>query len=517
MKFDKKSNIFITFTENIYMKKNNLMSGMLVLAVGSVLAKLFSAIYRIALTRVLGGEGIGLYQLIFPLYSLCVVLATAGLPMAISKVIAKHKNAERAVVKKCVFMISVVSIVLTLILILSSRGLAVMQGAQEIYICYIILAPSIIFVAIASVLRGYFQGVQNFNPSAISNIVEQFVKLVLGLILSIYLVRWGLIASIVGAVVGILVSEIVSVLVLWLTYRRQNKSSEHIDINVKEIVVDILPITLTNIILPIATFVDSLLVVNLLEVSFNHSMAVFLYGLESGAVSSLVGLPTIFSFAIASVLLPNIAKNGSNGDAHLTLAIKVVLIISLPCVLAFIFMPDRLINLLYGDRLNGYGVEGVNVCYRLLAISGLGVVFLAVSQVFSTALQAVDKRYVTIRNLVIGVVVKFVIEVIFLPSIAVNIFALAIANTACYITMMVLNYIEIREQYSMLLEHDFWGKLTLANVLLVVVLLGVLSIGSSAVNTLMAIGLAGVVYLFALYRCRIICKTDIAIMKYKVK
>ena len=74
------------------MKKDNLMKGALVLSVGAILAKIFSAIYRIGLTRILGGEGIGLYQLVFPLYSLCVVLATAGLPMAISKVIAKSKT-----------------------------------------------------------------------------------------------------------------------------------------------------------------------------------------------------------------------------------------------------------------------------------------------------------------------------------------------------------------------------------------------------------------------------------------
>ena len=499
------------------MKKNNLMSGALILSVGAVLAKVFSAIYRIALTRILGGEGIGIYQLIFPLYALCVVLATAGLPMAISKVIAKHKNAEKTVVKKCMLFVSLVSLVLTLILVLTSKGLAILQGVEEISICYIILAPTIIFVAGASVLRGYFQGKQNFTPSAVSNILEQFVKLVFGLVLSLILLRVSLMASIIGAVISIVVSEIVSLVVLFFIYIRHKKTDAPASVDTKEIVKDILPITLTNIIMPIATFVDSLLVVNLLEINFNQSMAVFLYGLESGAVSSLVSLPTIFSFALASVILPNIANMGENKNHNLSFAIKIVLLISVPCVLAFIFMPDRLIGLLYADRLDGYGVEGLNICYRLLSISGLGVVFLAVSQVYSSSLQAIDKRYVTIRNLAIAVVVKFVIELAFMPSVAVNIYALAIANTACYITVMVLNHFEIRESFNLDLNSDFFGKLALSNSVLVLVLLGILSVGNSTLNTLLAICFAGVSYIFALFKFNIFNRRDKAIIKYKLK
>ena len=167
------------------MKKSGILSGALILSIGGVLSKIFSAIYRIALTRILGGVGIGIYQLIFPFYSLCVVLATAGLPMAISKVISKHKGNESAVIKKCFIFTAIISLTLTFILLISSKGLAILQGQRDIAICYIILAPTIIFVGAASVLRGYFQGKHNFTPSAVSNIFEQFIKLVAGLILSL--------------------------------------------------------------------------------------------------------------------------------------------------------------------------------------------------------------------------------------------------------------------------------------------------------------------------------------------
>ena len=312
------------------MKKNEFLSGAIILAFGGVLAKIFSAIYRIVLTRVLGGEGIGIYQLIFPIYSLFVILATAGLPMAISKVVAKSNLGKEHIVKKCFKFTSVIALTLSFILIILSRKLAMLQGETNIEICYIILAPTIIFVTASSVLKGYFQGKHNFKPSAISNIIEQFCKLTLGLILSLSLIQFGLLYAIIGAVVGIVVSEIASFVVLLIFYNK-NKSinNEHSNVEIKEIIKDVLPITLTNIILPIATFIDSLLVVNLLKVNFTKSVSIFLYGLESGAVASLVGLPTIFSFAIASVILPNLtsSKNIFNSNRNLSLAIKCILII----------------------------------------------------------------------------------------------------------------------------------------------------------------------------------------------
>ncbi len=499
------------------MKKNNVLTGALIMSVGGILAKLFSAIYRIGLTRVLGGVGIGIYQLIFPLYSLCVVLATAGLPMAISKVIVKNKGKEKSVIKKCFVFSAVVSLTLTFLLILFSKPLASIQGSKDISICYIILAPSIIIVSFISVLRGYFQGKQNFIPSAISNIAEQFVKLVLGLILTLSLSRIGLMPAIVGAVVSIVVSEIVSLIILLLYFKNKKPTIEsQEDINLKGMLRDILPITLTNIILPIASFIDSLLVVNLLSVSFTRDMSVFLYGLESGAVSSLVTLPTIFSFAIASVILPNIAnlKSDYSKAKSLSFSIKIILIICVPCVICFTLIPNRLIELLYADRLNGMGVGGLNVAYRLLTLSGFGVIFLAINQIYSSSLQAIDQRRITIRNLLIGVLVKFVIELLFMPSRMVNIYALSVANTACYLTVMCLNHFEIRENFKLQIGFNFVAKILLANCCMIVALICVMLLSNTWINTLLAIFVAMVVYLFVIYKVKIFERQELAIMKY---
>lgn len=499
------------------MKNNNLISGALILSVGSMLAKVFSAVYRIVLTRILGGVGIGIYQLIFPLFSLCVVLSTAGLPMAISKVIAKNKGKEKTVLKKCFMFSAIISLTLSFLLIAFSKPLALLQGKSDIAICYVILAPTIIFVSFASVLRGFFQGKHNFVPSAVSNIIEQFAKLVLGLVLTLFLIKVSLMTAIIGAVVGIVASEIVSLFVLWLFFKKHKLKSNSENVDLKGVFKDIIPITLTNVILPIATFIDSLLVVNLLSISFTREMSIFMYGMESGAVSSLVSLPTIFSFAVASVILPNLTKtnSGFNKNQNLSFAIKVVLIICVPCVLCFLLIPNRLIEVLYADRLNGFGVGGLNIAYRLLSISGLGIIFLAINQIYSSSLQAVDERSVTIRNLLIGVGVKFFIELIFMPSKLVNIYALAVANTACYLTVACLNHFEIRQHFKFNLSFMFAGKLILSNCLMLAALISVMMLGKTWTNTLLALCVAAIVYLVCLFKFKIFNRKEMATIKFR--
>ena len=517
----KNQNNFNVFTKNIFMKTKNLMSGALVLVVGGILAKVFSAIYRIILTRILGGVGIGIYQLIFPIYSLCVVLATAGLPMAISKVIAKNKGCEKSVVKKCVVCFSVVALALSLFMVVASKGLAWLQGNSDIYIAYIILAPTILFVAISSVLRGYFQGIKNFTPSAVSNIVEQFVKLMFGLVLSLVLIQQSLMFAIIGAIVGIVVSELVSVLILIINYKKSIKNSKNCDLNIsfKEISKDILPITLTNLILPLSSFIDSVLVVNLLKINFSAQTSVFLYGLESGAVATLISLPTIFSFAIASAIMPSMSckENIINKNNRLNLMLKIVLVIAIPCVVCFIFFPNKLIEVLYGNRLLEFGLNGSKISSKLLILSSFGVVGLTLNQVYSTSLQAMNYRRITIKNLAVAVFIKFIIQLLFMPFKSLNIYALAVANTLCYLLVCYLNNNQINKVFKIKIDSMFWGKLLLCNFVMILFMLGVFMLGSGLMYTISAFVVSVVVYLASLYFIKVLNKKDLAIFKYRLK
>lgn len=503
------------------MKTNSEISGALILVVSGVLAKVFSALYRIILTRILGGVGIGIYQLIFPIYSLFVVLTTAGLPMAISKVIAKHKGCEKTVVKKCIVCFSFIAVVLALILTILSKGLAHLQGQTQIFVCYIILAPSILFVSLSSVLRGYFQGIKAFTPSAVSNVVEQIVKFALGLLLSIIFIKYDLLYAIIGAVVGIVISEIISLLILLYNYKIFAKKSKNCNINIsfKEIFKDILPILLTNLILPLSSFIDSILVVNLLKINFSQQTSVFLYGLEGGVVSTLVSLPTIFSFAIASAIMPNMSANESliNKNNKLNFMVKIILIIVIPCVINFIFFPNKLIFALYGTRLINSEINGNLIAGKLLILSSFGMLGLTLNQIFSTSLQAMNYRKITIKNMAVAVFVKFAIQLIFMPFKALNIYALAIANTMCYLIVFYLNSRHINKVFKIELSCNFLAKILLCNLGMVLSLISLFLICKGIICSIIAFIIGTIIYVILLIKLNLFNKKDIAMLKYKIK
>lgn len=502
------------------MKNNNLLFGTIVLTAGGLLAKIFSAIYRIALTRILGGVGIGMYQLIFPIYSLFVVLSTAGIPMAVSKVVAKNKGNKKTVLKKCMRYVLFISLVLTLFLIIFSKIFATIQHVKELYVCYLILSPTLIFIGVSSVYKGYFQGIKNFNPSAISNIIEQLVKLFLGLILSAILIKFGIFQSIIGAIIAIVVSEIVSYIILFGCFKK-NKSFENeksLDLKFKDIFNDVFPIMLTNIILPISSFVDSFLVVNLLKVNFSTEMSVYLYGLESGAVSSLINIPTIFSFSLATVLMPSICGcvGKINKNNCLNLSLKLSLIVVIPCILCFIFFPERIITVLYGNKLSDFGLNGVEIASKLMILSSFGVLGLVVNQVLSSTLQASNYKRTTIVNFSVAVCVKFVFEIIFMLFKSINIYALAISNTICYLVVTFLNYQKIKDEFVVKFRFNFVGKVMIANLVMIVSILIIQLINPGVLNIVFAFIVGAFVYLYLILKLNILNRKEKAMIKYRM-
>lgn len=207
------------------MKKNirYLFTGAGMLAAASVAAKLLGALYRVPLTNVLGGEGMGLYQLVFPLYTLLLTVSSGGLPVAISRLVAvkladgDERGATR-VLKVSLVALSVAGLAGTALLLIFGGAAAAIQGNAEAKIAYYGIAPAVLFVAIISCFRGYFQGRENMLPGAVSQLTEQAGKLVFGLYFAIKLMPRGYAYGVFGALVGVSLSELLAAVILALTY-----------------------------------------------------------------------------------------------------------------------------------------------------------------------------------------------------------------------------------------------------------------------------------------------------------
>lgn len=211
------------------------LTGAGMLAACSAAAKLLGAMYRIPLTGVLGGEGMGLYQMVFPLYTLLLTASSGGLPVAIARLVAvRLADGDEAgtskVLKVAVASLSALGAAGTLVLAACGKAIARAQGNPDAGLAYLAIAPSVFFVAVLGCYRGYYQGRANMLPSAASQLVEQTVKLTAGLAFARLLSPRGVKFAAAGALAGVTLGELVATLALAIMYavrstRRKNRSA----------------------------------------------------------------------------------------------------------------------------------------------------------------------------------------------------------------------------------------------------------------------------------------------------
>ena len=187
--------------------------GAAALAVISIISKLLGALYRIPLTNVLGAEGMGVYQTVFPIFTVLLMICGGGMTGAVSRTVAKYSARGRHAEVKDIFLASSLpllafSIVAATGVIVFRSGIAGLQGVPKASIAYLALCPSLVFCSVISVLRGIFQGRNMMIPSGISQLVEQGIKLALGLFFGKLMMPRGVEYAVFGALLGVAVSEI---------------------------------------------------------------------------------------------------------------------------------------------------------------------------------------------------------------------------------------------------------------------------------------------------------------------
>lgn len=499
--------------------KSSIFRNLSWVVISSVVAKILGGAYRIVLTRILGTD-IGLYQMVFSAYSFLVILVSSGIPLAISNIISRQKNinSQQKTMYGAIAVLLSVSGVLSLILALGSKGLALLQGEGRISLCYLILAPSLLLSSGSAILKGYFQGIKKFNISAISGIFEQLVRVIFGLILMLLLRKFYLLGALIGAIVGTLMGDIFSFIFLKVASRKDIEfkySIKNIDYG-KKVFKYSYPIMIYSIIVPFVNFVDSFVIVKLLNINFAKQTSILLYGLQSGVVGSIVSIPGIFSFALASVLMPTLggdyaSKNMNKFNQKVSLAFKIIIFIALPCAVFFAINSPYIINLLYGTRINGFGVNGQYLAKNLLIISSISVVFSSINQLSAVVLQNLNKKGLPIINLGIGMACKLIIELMFVPSGRLGIYAYAIATAVGFIVSGVLNLYEIER----LCWHVFDIKYLTKQFISVAVVFAVLTIfklfNSNIVFILGSIFVV-IIYLIAIYLIKLFSKSDIKLL-----
>ncbi len=418
------------------------------LGAGAFIAKLLGAIYRIPLTNLLGGEGLGLYQLIFPVYCVLLDFAGAGVPSALSKIISSSNGDKiynaRDVLNVSVRALSVVGVIFTALMMALAMPLSKLQGNENAYLGYIFLSPSVFLVAIISCYRGYFQGLMNMKPTAISQITEQVIKLAFGLLLCVIFLP-NVPLAVGGATLAVTISELSALIVLVIIYKK-HKTKQTINYvydrtkfrsRLKKVIAYTIPVTLIGIAIPLSQVIDSFLIINILKTY--RSDATSLYGLLSGTVTTVINVPVAVCYGVATVAIP--AVSGSKTEEERRRNVKkttfITLAFSLPCAIFCAMCSPFVVKLLFG----GLGENERIITQNLLRLTSVNIVLLSVVQTNNAVLIGKGKPYYPLISMGIGIAVKTVLNVILLRVPQINIYGGGIAVIACYFTTCLVNLI----------------------------------------------------------------------------
>ena len=417
-------------------------------------AKTIGAVFRLPLTWIIGAEGIGIYQLVFPVYVLFLTLTSSFVPQAISKLVSSFvAQQDFKSAKKCAFIGGLVVVIGSLfgafILAVCAPHISALQGNASIVKCYYMIAPAVVFVGCMSVIKGYFQGLEIVIYTGVTNLIEQIIKVVFGLLLASKWVQYGVIFGVMGALLGVTISEFVSLIyliIISLIKRKKHSVKTNTKANIKsseclKLFLKIcFPVAICGLIMPMVQFIDSSLIINLLPDGIDLSNKSAVFGLSGGVVGSLINLPVVFSLAVATVALPKISglcerKNMKEIKNVCTKALTIVLLLTIPCMVGMMILSPNIIDFLYAGSIES---DYLLIATRLLCIGSVSIVLLALSQVTSSILQGMGKFYLPLVSLLIGGALKIISNIILIPK--VGIMGDQLANIVCYFAIFVINF-----------------------------------------------------------------------------
>lgn len=512
------------------MKKSNesFIKGALVLSLGGLLAKILGALYRIPLTNIIGSYGMGLYQLVFPPYILFLTVAQCGVPVALSKLIAEKNQLGCSAEGKKIFQFALlvlggVGLVCALAMAGLSNVIASSQGNSDTALAFKIVAPALLFVPITNVLKAYFQGNMNMVPSGVTTVIEQVVKLAVGLTCAIKFMP-DVQKAVMGAVFAITVSEFCSLAIMTGVYIAKGKNKQFAKLQkadykpiASQVFVLAVPVALGGIAMQMSQVVDSVMVVNLLAVN----KATELYGLWTGPVNSMLGLPIALSSGVAVSALPAITKAFVGGDRQklnqsFNSAIKLTLVIALPCALGMTVLSKPILGLLYG----ALPTEEIHTASVLLTLSGASIIFLAVLQTAVSVCQAVGKPYATVVIVSLSIVVKAILNAILLPISNINIYGAAISETMCYLfaTVCVIIYLKAKVGLKLDFSQCLVKPLSAGMLMTLCITLCVAfaeRLFASKLGTLLLIAVACVVYFLTVFWLKVFDKNELKVLPSK--
>lgn len=493
-----------------------------ILAAASLLVRFLGFVYRLPLTNMIGDQGNAIYSGGYYIYTFLLILSSAGLPAAISKLVSErialkqYRNAHR-VFQAALVVSATLGILFAVIMGLGARQLASLIGIEDSYYSLLTLCPTLVIVAIMSVFRGYFQGMHTMVPTAISQIIEQ----VFNAFFSVYL-AWvfisvnipegmtkniplasagGTMGTGIGALAGLIVVIFAYCLIRSYLLWRAERCKQPYEESKRELIGKVLqtawPIIAGTAVFSITNLIDMSMVVNILQnTGFTQKEAEVLYGQLSGKFVTLTTLPVTISTAIATAALPSIAasvklREKKQVRRKMALTYRVSMIISVPAAVGISALGPQILAMLFPSASDGG---------MLLTVGGISIIFLALCQTSTGILQGIGHIKVPVVGAILGAITKVILNALLIRIPAINVLGAVLSTTGCYLVAGVFDVIMLSRLTGT--RFDFMGSFLKPVIGSVVMAAGAIGsyqlffqlIGSNTIATLLAICVAIAVY-----------------------
>ena len=458
---------------------NRVLKGTLILTIAGFVVKAIGSINWILLSRVLSGEGIGIYQMAFPVYLLALQLSSAGIPIAISILTAEKIAKSDYLGAKQVFSLSFKMLfalgLIFSILVYASAGWLIESNwitDSRAYYSLIALSPAVFFVTLISCYRGYLQGWQMMTPTAISQIVEQLLRVIVMLGAAYILLPYGLAEAAGGASLGAGVGAIGALIVLMYYYYKLPKPTQGSELEtgpsessssiIKRLIVLAIPISMASMMLPLVSILDLAIIPRRLEAAgFSINQATELYGYLTGMAVPLINLATIITAAIATSIVPAISDAFSKQDSkeiyyRTAGSMRLTFVATIPFTVMLYVLAEPVVSTIYNAPRAAEATQ----------VLAWAIFFLGLHQVSTGILQGLGKPRVPVLNMGVAAAIKVILNWVLTAIPTLGIAGASYATVADIGVAALLNLIWIKRHTGYFLDL----KLLLKNIVSVAVM-----------------------------------------------
>ena len=436
--------------------KSAFLSGVVVLTVSGLLTKMAGLLFKIPMNYIVGDTGMGYYNSAYSIYTFFYMLATSGLPVALSVMVSEKRasgnvTGAKAVYRAAFLLFAAGGLLTSGVMLFGAGSLADLIRSDKSALSVMIAAPTMFFICISSAVRGYFQGCGNMVPTAVSQLIEAVGKLVIGIAAAMYAIRMGYEIHVIAAyaVSGLTLGSLAGMLYLLLAkcIRRdrdlmpENNLLKNESSPVGEILSRFwkisLPVTVSASVMSLSGMIDTAMIQRVLQNSgMSGETAAALYGNYTSLAVPMFNLPPVLVYPIAYSLVPAVAAAFASGNTEearerIGTSLRFAVIIGLPCAMGLTVLADPILCLLYKP-------ESAHMASPLLTLLAPSSFFVCILAVTNSILQSCGQERKPVISMLAGAMVKLISGRILLQTMGIS--GAPISTLLCYLTVTVLNF-----------------------------------------------------------------------------